>query len=81
MNSYGIHNLWVQRLVRADFELILSDSGYLWFTHGGAICAATTAISLIRYPGTYDLTPANHDWLVANGDRLLAAVTAARLRR
>ena len=76
-----MYNDWVHRLIRADFNLILSDSGYLWFTHGDVICHFSTALNLIHSPGNYDLIPANHDWLVNNHNKLLAAITAARLRR
>ena len=81
MHNTNIHNDWVHRLIRADFNPILSDSGFLWFSHGDVICSLYDALNLIRSPSNYDLIPANHDWLVANGDKLLAAITAARLRQ
>ena len=64
-----MYNDWVNRFIRADFNLILSDSGYLWFTHGDVICHFSTALNLIHSPGDYDLIPANTT-ISKNGMRL-----------
>mgnify|MGYP006445150031 CR=1 FL=1 len=67
-----------------NFDFVVQKTDTFWYVKcrkGGIIMTVDLVFDLIYRPEAYKLSQSNYDWLVANGDRLLAAIIAARLRR